>query len=90
MLASKGSPRQMRTGFVGQLGPVGITEGASESNEKIETKEDVINQLMHWLAEIGLGFPPDTPGNDYVTQDGTMLFTEEQASEYDLRIQVRH
>jgi hypothetical protein len=55
--------------------------------KKIETKEDVINQLMHWLTEIGLGFHPDTPGNDYVTQDDTRLFTEEQASEYDLKIQ---
>jgi len=55
--------------------------------KKIETKEDVINQLMRWLDEIGLGFHPDTPGNDYVTRDGTTLFTEEQASEYDLRIQ---
>lgn len=55
--------------------------------KKIETKEDVINQLMLWLAEIGLGFHPDTPGNDYVTQDGATLFTEEQAGEYDLKIQ---
>ena len=55
--------------------------------KKIETKEDVLNQLTRWLAEIGLGFHPDTAGNDYVTQDGTMLFTEEQANEYNLKIQ---
>ena len=55
--------------------------------ENIETKKDVINQLMQWLTEIGLGFHPDTGGSDYVTPDGATLFTEEQASEYDLKIQ---
>jgi hypothetical protein len=53
----------------------------------ISTKEDIVNQLLLWRDhEIGLGFHPDTPGDDYVTQDRDPLFTAEQAVEYDSKI----
>ena len=58
-----------------------------EAMEKIKTKKDLINQLMRWRNQIGLGFHPDTRGADYVRQDGTRLFARDEASEHDARIQ---
>jgi hypothetical protein len=49
---------------------------------KIEMKEDVINQLMQWLPEVGLAFHPITPDRD-VTQDGTDAVYRSVGNQYD-------
>lgn len=36
-----------------------------------------------WVARFGLGFHPDTPGDDYVDGGGNRALTQAEASEYD-------
>lgn len=41
------------------------------------------NFLARCCKDIGLGFHPDTPFEDYITSDGTRLFTDKEARKLD-------
>jgi hypothetical protein len=76
----------------GQRFNLHMYDGACEPHPLISSDdwaviEDAVS-FARYVRRLGLGFHPDTRGDDYVNADGSRTFTDEEAADYDDAIEA--
>lgn len=52
------------------------------------TEEEMTHNFINYIQEFGLGFHPDTPADDYITDSDAPLFSVSQQKVFDESIQI--